>query len=178
MLGAPAVTVKLQLEPDLRIEMRCGQKKYKSVVKLDPEAAGISENERANIFAAFTGRRQSRLNKLSAAKKARAIIMHALCDNTGGESALEALLATKLASHELDENGDLTTVVRRPLCCLQRKTGDDLSEYEKAACLACAAKDARMSSMCHTPFRPASSSLFSVSVGRRARMASVAIVSP
>ena len=72
MLGAPAVTVKLQLEPDLRIEMRCGQKKYKSVVKLDPEAAGISENERANIFAAFTGRRQSRLNKLSAAKKARA----------------------------------------------------------------------------------------------------------
>ena len=35
MLGAPAVTVKLQLLPDLRIEIRRGDIKYKSVVNLD-----------------------------------------------------------------------------------------------------------------------------------------------
>ena len=112
MLGAPAVTVKLQLLPDLRIEIRRGDIKYKSVVNLDPEAAGISENERAKIFAAFTGRRLSLLKKLSPAKQAKAIIIFALCDKTGGESALEALLATKLATYEFDSNGDLTTVVR------------------------------------------------------------------
>lgn len=112
MLGAPTVTVKLQLLPDLRIEIRRGDKKFKSVVKLDPEAAGISEDERAKIFATFTGRRLYLLNKLSPAKQARAIIMLALSDKTGGESALEALLATKLASYELDGNGDLTTAVR------------------------------------------------------------------
>ena len=112
MLGAPAVTVKLQLLPDLRIEIRRGDMKYKSVVNLDPEAAGISENERAKIFAAFTGRRLSLLKKLSPAKQAKAIIIFALCDKTGGESALEALLATKLATYEFDRNGDLTTVVR------------------------------------------------------------------
>jgi hypothetical protein len=112
MLGAPAVTVKLQLLPDLRIEIRRGDIKYKSVVNLDPEAAGISENERAKIFAAFTGRRLSLLKKLSPAKQAKAIIIFALCDKTGGESALEALLATKLATYEFDRNGDLTTVVR------------------------------------------------------------------
>ena len=100
MLGAPAVTVKLQLLPDLRIEIRRGDIKYKSVVNLDPEAAGISENERAKIFAAFTGRRLSLLKKLSPAKQAKAIIIFALCDKTGGESALEALLATKLATYE------------------------------------------------------------------------------
>ena len=112
MLGAPAVTVKLQLLPDLRIEIRRGDIKYKSVVNLDPEAAGISENERAKIFAAFTGRLLSLLKKLSPAKQAKAIIIFALCDKTGGESALEALLATKLATYEFDRNGDLTTVVR------------------------------------------------------------------
>ena len=112
MLGAQAVTVKLQLLPDLRIEIRRGDIKYKSVVNLDPEAAGISENERAKIFAAFTGRRLSLLKKLSPAKQAKAIIIFALCDKTGGESALEALLATKLATYEFDRNGDLTTVVR------------------------------------------------------------------
>ena len=106
------MTVKLQLLPDLRIEIRRGDIKYKSVVNLDPEAAGISENERAKIFAAFTGRRLSLLKKLSPAKQAKAIIIFALCDKTGGESALEALLATKLATYEFDRNGDLTTVVR------------------------------------------------------------------
>ena len=46
MSQAAAVVVKLHVHPDLRIEMTDGHYRYKSVIRFDPDAAGISTEER------------------------------------------------------------------------------------------------------------------------------------
>ena len=113
MSQAAAVVVKLHVRPDLRIEMTDGHYTYKSVIRFDPDAVGISTEERDAVVEKSGAARRRWFDRFSPEKRARAIIMAALLDAAGDNAQLELLLAQKLAGVDLIKGGgDLTPCLR------------------------------------------------------------------
>ena len=113
MSQAAAVVVKLQVFPDLRIEMTDGHYNYKSVIRFDLDQVGISTEEREAVVEKSGAARRRWLDRFQPEKRARAIIIAALLDAAGDNAQLELLLAQKLAGVDLTRvGGDLSECVR------------------------------------------------------------------